>query len=252
LVLKEVPPWISIFRGYVGGDCSSSVSFPYPNDPNEKVFFIYGASGNLKGYAEGTVVVAGGKKSFYLTSINGARMTHMDTESVIRAFDQTKSALGVEQVVLPRPRILEKLTNYDGTYEVFKELNRKRNAVPVQYIDPEIRDEIQNLDSKNNTAIYDRADSHKKAIVYDGQFSSPRVARVETEVEQSRWNPHDERPITTEEKLGVVANLLDSGRPPAAECIGTEYGSVQRSSKGSRERRRAPDRRIPKAIASGR
>ena len=66
LTLVEVHPLLSVFRGYIGGDCATSCSFAYPYSPEEKVFFILNKKGEDVGYLNGTIVnLENGGQSFF-------------------------------------------------------------------------------------------------------------------------------------------------------------------------------------------
>lgn len=90
VTISQQQPIVGIFRGCAGGDCSSRLSFPYPNDPNEKVFFIFDKDKTVKGYVNATQVMASGKPSLYVITISGNRVTSADAELILRGFEKEK------------------------------------------------------------------------------------------------------------------------------------------------------------------
>ncbi len=125
IMLQEVEPRFGIVRGLVAGDCSTKFSFPYPNDPLERVFWILDAQGKPKGSVSTTLVDitdAHGKKSkgLYVITVAGATVTAGDTELVFRSLDREKHVFGADHLVLPQKKKLRNLINFGairGVYE---------------------------------------------------------------------------------------------------------------------------------------
>jgi hypothetical protein len=168
LTLREMAPEIAIFRGCTGGDCSTAMSFPYPNDPNEKVFFLFDENKQLRGYLSSTVLNAGGKPSLYVLSINGPRVSASMAELALQALHQERKKLGVEQIVVTA-KADGVFSNYANLIDLHK--NRfgsdKKPHVALEYRNPDIRNQIQFHHSDNNTAAYDYMSNNKLGIIYE-------------------------------------------------------------------------------------
>jgi len=185
--LEEVPPSLGIFRGCTGGDCSSQYSFPYPNDPHERVFFIKNAKGDeLKGYVQTTEVLLQydkdgketEKKGLYVITISGNHVSAEETEVILRGLEEAKEKLGVDHILLPTSDHIASLMNFlpiRGIYE-YHTKGRENRATPITYQDQTIRKLIEQFgtysDSKNyksdyNSGQYDRVSSNETAIPFD-------------------------------------------------------------------------------------
>ena len=101
LTLKEVPPYLGIFRGICGSDCSTSFSFPYVYATHERTFFIYDTRKKLKGYLQATEITADEKKVLYIHDISGSRLSVQSVKNIISGIQQGKERLGYEAIALP-------------------------------------------------------------------------------------------------------------------------------------------------------
>lgn len=172
--LKEMPPSMAIFRGCTGGDCSSQMSFPYPNDPNERVYFIYDEKGQTKGYVEGTLVDAAGKSSFYLNCINGPRVSETETQLILNGFYSAREKLGVSQILIPQSGALNSLVNFAPIQTAFMRNIEGQTPIAIDYREKGVRSKIQAFKSNNHTASYDKMESNRSAIVYQPKIE-PRI-----------------------------------------------------------------------------
>ena len=138
LTLTEVHPYHGIFRGNLGGDCSTSHSFGFANSPMEKVFFITNKKGQDVGYVTGSKVsLPDGQSAFLINTVAGARVSGIMTETILSALARSKSALGVDEVVIIGEQNLEDNINYEiirGVYRKFL-----GNPVEVTFHDKETR-----------------------------------------------------------------------------------------------------------------
>ena len=215
--LQEVPPALGIFRGCVGGDCSSRYSFPYPNDPHERVFFIEDPknAGRLKGYVAATVVTQDGKQALYVNTISGANVTAGNTELILRAFEKDKETLGVNRIFLPTPSNLAGLINYPQIAEIYKDHSSKQSE-PISYQGPAVRNKIQAYRSLYgyNSGPYDHMESNRDATgIY---FKSKKDLDTIQVVTQSNPGLQPPQPAAlknqTEPLLAFVIDLKNSGR----------------------------------------
>jgi hypothetical protein len=184
VTLKEVTPREAIFRGCTGGDCSSQYSFPYPNDPHERVFFIYGGGkdvdkekgkeeekeeapeeeSHLKGYVSATEVNYKGKKALYVITIAGNRVSAGDTKLILMALEKAKEQLGFYQILLPAQDKINGLINFPAPRGVYEQYVKGHSPLPMEYQDQLIRRAIETFDSKNNSGAYDHMESNAVGI----------------------------------------------------------------------------------------
>ena len=162
IVLKQVRPEIGIFRGCTGGDCSSQYSFPYPNDPHERVFFIE-KQNTIKGYLSAIEVLVNGQKVLYVITISGAHLSSMDTELILRGLEKAKQLLGVEHIVLPDAGNINALINFPAVRSIYENHIKHKASVELLYQDQEIRTAIQNYqpNSGYNKGEYDYMNNNK-------------------------------------------------------------------------------------------
>ncbi|MBF0315758.1 MAG: hypothetical protein HQK50_14780 [Oligoflexia bacterium] len=147
LILKEVPPAVALFRGFVGNDCSSGKSGMYANSPMERVFFLEDAKGRVKGYVAGTILTIEGTPSFYLHTIAGMHISPEDTQSVFEGLNEllhskaaTHPLLPAKQLALPDPSHLILLINSPAILEVFRTYAKDLPLKATSYIDSPLRD----------------------------------------------------------------------------------------------------------------
>ena len=95
--LIEIPPSLSIFRGCAGNDCSTSSEFAITNDPNERVFLVFGEDKKLKGYLQGTLLDVEGRPSFYIITVNGPHLSEADTKAAVAGIQRSLKEIGAEQ-----------------------------------------------------------------------------------------------------------------------------------------------------------
>jgi hypothetical protein len=204
--LVQVPPQIGIFRGCIGGDCSSQFSFPYPNDPHEKVFYI--KTKTLKGYVSTTEVMVGAEKALYVITISGANVSAEDVELIFRGFEKAKEALGVKHIILPTLNNLAGLINFPNIRAVYENHIKKSNhSIEIVYQDKEIRDAIEKYKpwSGYNAGAYDHSDRNKNGVVLLIKNNPVKVEIAE------RLLPQD-KSFSNEDLFEFIRELRSSGR----------------------------------------
>ena len=165
LILKEVPPRIGVLRGLVGKDCSSRLSLPYPNDPYERVFFIYNKEGEILGYLSSTEVDSQVGKVLYLITLSGPKISTLMAEAIIDALDSIKEQLGVSYIGLPpytHPHVLLEHFQIRTAYD-HKASNQ--NFTPIFYQKPHIRKILENFQLLNEGS-YDHQEANTIADLY--------------------------------------------------------------------------------------
>jgi hypothetical protein len=164
--LSEMPPAMGIFRGCTGGDCSTQFSFPYPNSPNEKVFYVYNHQNEIKGYITGNIVLADGKPSFQILTIAGPRISSADTEMIVQGLYSAKEKLGVSQIVLPSSANLNGLINYSSIKKVLENKVLGKATVIQTYLDRDFRDGIEDFKSTYNSGDYDKMERNNRVVIF--------------------------------------------------------------------------------------
>ncbi len=212
--LTQVPPAVGIFRGCTGGDCSSQYSFPYPNDPHERVFFIYDSEDKLKGYVSSTEVMAQGKPSLYIITMSGSRVNAADTELVLRALERAKEQLGVKNILLPEPSKLPGLINFQEIRGVYEAYTRHKHLIPIHYQDPDLRQIIEGYEGTQfNSGQYDHMSNNQHGVVL--KFSDQKSSQLSVHHERLSETRILPKPVIEMQNSDIVEFLLDlnkSGR----------------------------------------
>ena len=173
VLLAEQPWWYGILRGFVSGDCSSQHSFAYPNDPGERTFFVSdpGSPGDYKGIVTASSVVKGGKRSLYVITIHGSRISPADVYSILYGLDQIKGQLGYDAIELPTSENLHGLVNREDLRLAMDSIASRGALGEITYENDTIRAAIEGLESDYNKAHYDsRArNSRSRSFVPDPQ-----------------------------------------------------------------------------------
>jgi hypothetical protein len=209
MTLLEVHPSMGIFRGCAGGDCATQLTFPYPNSPDEKVFFVYDLQDQLKGYITGNLVESNGKKSFQVSTISGPRISSNDAEMILEGLERIKKELNAEQLLLPPKEKLDELLNYDPVKSVYAEKVKDRPYVEVKYLDSKFRQKIETFRSDFNIGLYDKMAHNSKAIVYaksEALSLSINVAKNPTPL-MTKSKPTNEKMV-----VELAMDLINSGR----------------------------------------
>lgn len=175
LVMKEVPPYVGIFRGLAGSDCSTSYSFPYPYSPNERTYFIYSPEGHLLGYAMATIVLANegkplpsprvhnpyaqyqpdvvtdepilatGTPSLYVHTIAGPELSPRHVTLIMHALQKSTEELRVTEVLVPPKEQIIANINYLPVQTTLIGMQNSSKAYTLSHPDRELRDQFQTL-----------------------------------------------------------------------------------------------------------
>ena len=165
LTLKEVPPRIGVLRGLVGKDCSSRLSFSYPNDPYERVFFIYNNKGEVLGYLSSTEVDSPLGKVLYLITLSGPTISTLMAESIIDALDSIKEHLGVNYIGLPPHNHPHVLLEHYQIRTAYNHKSSNKNLTQIFYQKPHIRKDLEKFQLLNEGS-YDHQESNTTADLY--------------------------------------------------------------------------------------
>ncbi len=190
--LKEVPSHVGVFRGWAGGDCSSSYSYAYPWSPRERVFFVYDHEDRIKGYLSGTVVTTGGgAEDFYIHTING-KISEDDAVLLLKSVHAARGDLGFRRVVVPLETQTNSIVNSAPIRQAFAKFRTASRQVSVQYLDGTIRTYMNGL---VRSSTYDSAEKNNTGFFIDDSLDRGIAAPIPTgsdlKVERSvyEWLP---------------------------------------------------------------
>ncbi len=215
--LTQVPPAVGIFRGCTGGDCSSQYSFPYPNDPHERVFFIYDSEDQLKGYVSSTEVMAQGEPSLYIVTISGNRVNAADTELVLRALVRAKDQLGVKNILLPEPSKVVGLINFSEILGIYETYTRQKPLIPIQYQDPTLRKIIEGYKSQFNNGHYDYMGNNQHGVVL--KFSNQELRQLSVQHERLSDTRILSKSLNELQNSDIIEFLLDLNKSGRSEIV---------------------------------
>lgn len=199
--LLEVPPEVGILRGCVGGDCSTSHSWQVANAPNERIFLV-GDKKGWKGYVAGALVEISGKKTFYVASINGPRISASDTALALLGLEKIKTQLGAEQISLPESKNLVPLINFTPIREVVTQAIAKTPSVAQIYPDASVRDPLL-------AGSYDGSTYNSQAHIFNASIFSFQPKVEVTIATPIRYRP---RPVTQKDLIlfALDMNYIES------------------------------------------
>jgi succinate dehydrogenase flavin-adding protein (antitoxin of CptAB toxin-antitoxin module) len=180
LTLKEVPPALGILRGCTGGDCSTKYSFPYPNAPTERVFYVYGDDGNLKGYVTGNLVKANGIPSFNVNTIAGPRISTGDSELILKGLTKAKDKLQAKQITIPSMTQINALINFPEIRAAYRNTEVNPKELTLEYLDKEQRLAIETYKSQYNNGNYDKMDNLSTARIVEEKDFPLRINVTES------------------------------------------------------------------------
>ncbi len=213
VVLQEMPPDLAILYGFVGGNCATKYSSPYPNSPMERVFFVYDGKGRIKGYAAGTLLEAEGTRAFYAHTISGRDISSADVHLLLQGLQHSRKKLGVERIILPIKERLAALINFVPIRSVLESLIRGKASVRLEYLDKAVR---ERLDAKVDAKYpYDRADNNLFGVPYAPEAGiADRIAVTSTAAPPEPYKPAQ---VREEDALLFALDLQYIGKEANAE-----------------------------------
>ncbi len=232
LTIREQNPNIAIFRGCTGGDCSSQYSFPYPNDPNERVFFIYDKNKHLKGYISGTMVTSSeGKKSFYMITVSGTRLNTTDAELILQLMNREKAALGADSIIIPSLNTVDSLINFTPIKAAFTKAAENGKETGIVYNNHDIREQIERYTSDYNVGQYDHMERNASGVTY----STKAASKIDFKSSVVQL-PASSKILATQDEIDMLAfwefyqALIKSGRSEMAlKALDTVTNSSQKA-----------------------
>lgn len=181
--ITEVTPDIGICRGLLGDDCSTQYSFPFPNDPDERVFVLTDEKGKSLGYISGTIVEANGKLQFYAITASGKRLTEQHTWMVLNALHLKCEELGFEGVVLPPIGRHAGLLNFEPVRGAYRAAS-SGPSIAIRYRNPAIRAALESYITPDGGQIanYDNMENNKAAVPFNPDLGAPEGLIIESKI----------------------------------------------------------------------
>jgi hypothetical protein len=100
LVLRELPPYLAIYRGCVGSDCSTSASWAFPYSPYERNWWIEDLKGKHLGYVSGNITLYQGNPCLYIRDITGPGLKEGDIALILDGFYQARYHYGANNMTM--------------------------------------------------------------------------------------------------------------------------------------------------------
>lgn len=205
--LKELRAGAGIFRSCAGQDCSTRYSFAVVNNPDELVFAVTDSNGQSKGYLEATRLLVGNKKTLYISSINGPRISSNDVELLLNGLYKILPQFGVEQIALPTYGSLISLVNYKAILTKMKDSVTGSPKVELTFTSPEIRENIEHFKSHYLSMDYDSMKNNRFAQILPAPHEDP-LAAITTQV---RSRPPEPWILDAElNRAAVIKFLIES------------------------------------------
>jgi hypothetical protein len=148
LNVREVPPELAIFRGYVGNDCSTSFSPGFPFTPADRYYYVFDKDGRSLGYVGISLVTSENQKAVFVHTIQGPDLTAAHTEMILRAFAEiAKPVFDAELAVLGPDRSIRANVNFFPISETMMAAVAEQMPKTVTWWDMDYRQTIVKFDS---------------------------------------------------------------------------------------------------------
>lgn len=181
--IVEVHPYLAVYRGCIGGDCSTSNSPMYPYSPWEHVYYIVRPDGAMVGYITATRINAGGKATLYLKDISGPTLAPDMLEVILHALGQIYPYYKVQQFSLASHAFTDRENHFVSLQNALAKYNDRPGASvgPVvseraTFLDSEIRQFILTNSIFASASAYDSPARHTTAVVFQPQLDMSRYA----------------------------------------------------------------------------
>ncbi len=212
LKLIEVPPQIGVWRGLVGGDCSTSTSFPFVYMPQERTFFVYSHQGELLGYLQGTVVRTeeNSRRYFYIHSISGPSISRRHVLLALHGLRKAAKDLGYGEILLPQKSVIYRNINYVALHNLLYEILSDQTH-KLDYPDAALRDQLAQLTSEIRfVPDYDSPDKNRVGheVLLDRSFFDS--VRIQTSPSSLGGFVDRKKPIGPREAILAALDLLAS------------------------------------------
>jgi len=162
----EVPPYLGIHRGCIGGDCSTRSSPMFPYSPWEHVFFIQNPDGSFLGYVTATRVLVDGVSTLYVKDVSGALLSARVGEAVLMSFSKILKHYGCQQLAIATSNFTEAQNHFDTLIAMLGKHNKNGRKVALTFPDKDIRTYIgSNSTIFKSSAHYDSVSQHSEGVL---------------------------------------------------------------------------------------
>lgn len=167
LTLYEVHPYLGIYRGCIGGDCSTTSSWSFPYSPYEHVFYIF-ENNTPVGYITMTRLETLDGLTLYVKDISGAKLTPGAVHAIVNILPQLKTSYGAKQVTLATSTFTTVQNHFDPIKKVLGEYDNrgpdfdKNDLLKNEFKDKKIREVIK--DASDLSGAYDDPEKHKQSV----------------------------------------------------------------------------------------
>lgn len=191
MVLREVPPLVSIFRGFAGNDCSTLCSFPFVNSSKERTYLVYNNKGEIKGYVQGTLLQTEKGSTIYLHTIAGPRISKADSFQIVSALETHKEKIGFSIITFPPTNKLAEMVNFLPVQDAIRQMTTPE-VVNLKYSDSLLRSQFKssfqiiksNDDSYNNPNAY-LLNKSTLVSVQTSLQSPEKLSEIKTDIKKS-------------------------------------------------------------------
>jgi hypothetical protein len=156
-ILKELPPYLAIYRGCVGYDCSTTHSWAHPYAPTERNWWVETKEGRRLAYISGAITIVNGDKSLYIRDLAGHGLQVEDVPVILNALFLARSFYGAKHMTL----MAEGFTSQNHRHEIKEALRAYGGVAGIinqTFVDARIRDLLAARPS--STASYDSISTH--------------------------------------------------------------------------------------------
>jgi hypothetical protein len=98
--IREVPPYLAVYRSALTGDCGTRDDFPFPYSPLERNFFIFDNKGEALGYFGATLINTQGILTLFAHDINGLRLPQEYVVISLNVVSQLLPQFGVKRMTM--------------------------------------------------------------------------------------------------------------------------------------------------------
>lgn len=215
--LEEQTSEHSLFRGFIGGDCSSSHSGLYSLLPTERSFYIY-QNGKAIGTITGTMITVNNEAAFYMHSINGANISPKDIKTFISGIHELIKSENIHRLILPNDNQRYSLVNSSIHRDELQRISNGLKLVNINHLDSSIRARI---DSTTNST-YDRASSNPNGYLVN--MDNLQDPKIKSEISTIKYKYDSTITIRKSLIMSLIQSLVKINKTDDARIILNAYG----------------------------
>ena len=159
LIMRELPPYLAIYRGCVGRDCSTTASWAYSYSPMERTWWIEDRQGRHLGYASGTITRLNGEPCLYIKDVTGPYIEPGDVELILDGFYRAAADYGARHLTIMNDAFTAQ-NHYPSQAKELMTYNRNISEVVKQeFVDQRIREKFLGVQGFSD-GTYDSVTKH--------------------------------------------------------------------------------------------